>query len=188
MSAAPRISTKIPRKSRYIYGGKLYPHNGATTTKLLSPDVTLSAESTRYLWCHALHEQSQPFTQLTLPGVRFTRLTGKKSLFKEILYGIKFTVVLQTESRFTLFVFISRNLFTLCSAFWKEQGRMFYFNDALNKFDYGYIGVRHLVKKHVGYSFRLPASDILYELSNRQDNTYHNLWYISRWNGTKDQW
>ena len=34
--------------------------------------------------------------------------------------------------------------------------------------------------RHIGYSFRLAASVLLYALSHRQDNTYHSLCYTSR--------
>ena len=33
---------------------------------------------------------------------------------------------------------------------------------------------------HIGYSFRLAASVLLYASSHRQDNTYHSLCYTSR--------
>ena len=34
--------------------------------------------------------------------------------------------------------------------------------------------------RHMGYSFRLTASVLLYALSHRQDSTYHGLYYTSR--------
>ena len=34
--------------------------------------------------------------------------------------------------------------------------------------------------RHIGYSFRLTARDLLYAPSHRQDNTYHGLCYTSR--------
>ena len=34
--------------------------------------------------------------------------------------------------------------------------------------------------RHMGYSFRLAASVLLYAPSNRQDSTYHCLCYTSR--------
>ena len=40
-------------------------------------------------------------------------------------------------------------------------------------------GVRHMVKDHIGYSFRLTARVLLYAPSHRQDNTYHGLCYTS---------
>ena len=33
----------------------------------------------------------------------------------------------------------------------------------------------------MGYSFRLAGRVLLYASSHRQDNTYHGLWYTSRW-------
>ena len=34
--------------------------------------------------------------------------------------------------------------------------------------------------RHMGYSFRLTARVLLYAPSQRQDSTYHDLWYTSR--------
>ena len=34
--------------------------------------------------------------------------------------------------------------------------------------------------RHMGYSYRLTARVLLYAPSNRQDNTYHGLYYTSR--------
>ena len=54
------------------------------------------------------------------------------------------------------------------------------FNDALNTFYLRLYGVRHMVKDHIGYSYRLTARVLLYAPSHRQDNTYHGLCYTSR--------
>ena len=73
----------------------------------------------------------------------------------------------------------------------KKEGNVL-FNDALNTFYLRLYGVRHMVKdhsdsegeetlcRHIGYSFWLAARVLLYAPSNRQDNTYHGLWYTSR--------
>ena len=34
--------------------------------------------------------------------------------------------------------------------------------------------------RHIGYSYQLTATVLLYASSNRQDNTYHSLCYTSR--------
>ena len=64
------------------------------------------------------------------------------------------------------------------------------FNDALNTFYLRLYGVGHMVKdhsvreetrcRHMGYSFRLTASVLLYAPYHRQDSTYHGLCYTSR--------
>ena len=65
------------------------------------------------------------------------------------------------------------------------------FIDALITFYLPLYGVGHMVKDHsdsekgnqlgnMGYSFRLAARVLLYAPSNRQDSTYHGLWYTSR--------
>ena len=71
---------------------------------------------------------------------------------------------------------------------WKEGNVLF--NDALNTFYLRLYGVKHMVKdhsdreetrcRHMGYSFRLTARDLLYAPSHRQDSTYHGLCYTSR--------
>ena len=91
---------------------------------------------------------------------------------------------------------------TLCSFFtsllpqWnvkygRKEGNIL-FNDALNTFYfYGYMAsdiwlrtiliVRKETRcRHIGYSFRLTASVLLYAPSHRQDSTYHGLCYTSR--------
>ena len=74
----------------------------------------------------------------------------------------------------------------------KKEGRKYLINDTLNTFYLWLYGVRHMVKDHsdsegeetlcchIGYSFWLAARVLLYVPSNRQDNTYHGLWYTSR--------
>ena len=57
------------------------------------------------------------------------------------------------------------------------------FNDALNTF-YLRKKTNQKVREetrccHMGYSFRLSASDLLYALSHRQDSTYHSMCYTS---------
>ena len=55
------------------------------------------------------------------------------------------------------------------------------FNDALNTFSYGYMASDIWLRtRHMGYSFRLAASVLLYAPSHRQDSTYHGLCYTSR--------
>ena len=66
----------------------------------------------------------------------------------------------------------------------------FVFNDAFNTFYLRLYGVGHMVKDlsarkethcrhYMRYSFQLAASDNLYAPSNRQDSTYHGLYYTS---------
>ena len=62
---------------------------------------------------------------------------------------------------------------------WRKGGNIL-FNDALNTLYLRLYGVRHMVKDHMGYSFRLAAKILLYASSHRQDNTYHGLCYTSR--------
>ena len=54
------------------------------------------------------------------------------------------------------------------------------FNDARNTFYLRLSGVRHMVKDHKGYSFRLAARVLLDASSHRQECTYHSLCYTSR--------
>ena len=73
------------------------------------------------------------------------------------------------------------------------EGRkeMFYLTTHSTHFIYGYmesdiwLRTTQIVSeetrcRHMGYSFRLAARDILYASSHRQDNTYHGLCYSSR--------
>ena len=68
---------------------------------------------------------------------------------------------------------------------------MFYLTTHSTHFIYGYMAsdiwlrTIQIVRKetrcrHIGYSNRLTARDILYVPSHRQDNTYHGLCYTSR--------
>ena len=68
---------------------------------------------------------------------------------------------------------------------------MFYLTTHSTHFIYGYtasdIWLRTImiVRKetrcrHIGYSYRLTARDLLYASSHRQDSTYHGLCYTSR--------
>ena len=68
---------------------------------------------------------------------------------------------------------------------------MFYLTTHSTHFIYGYMAsdiwlrtiliVRKETRcRHIGYSYRLAARDILYAPSHRQDNTYHSLCYTSR--------
>ena len=70
-------------------------------------------------------------------------------------------------------------------------GEMFYLTMHSTHFIYGYMAsdiwlrtiliVRKETRcRHIGYSYRLVAKDLLYAPSHRQDNTYHGLWYTSR--------
>ena len=72
-----------------------------------------------------------------------------------------------------------------------QRERYVLFNDALNTFCQRLYGVRHMVMdhsdsetgnplRHIGYSYRLTATVLLYAPSYRQDNTYHGLCYTSR--------
>ena len=73
------------------------------------------------------------------------------------------------------------------------EGRkeMFYLTTHSTHFIYGYmvsdiwlrtilIGRKETHCRHIGYSFRLTATVLLYAPSHRQDNTYHGLCYTSR--------
>ena len=68
---------------------------------------------------------------------------------------------------------------------------MFYLTTHSTHFIYGYMAsdiwlrtiqiVREETRcRHIGYSYRLTASVLLYAPSHRQDNTYHGLCYTSR--------
>ena len=72
----------------------------------------------------------------------------------------------------------------------KDRKEMFYLTTHSTHFIYGYmvsdIWLRTIliVRKqtrccHIGYSFRLTASVLLYASSHRQDSTYHSLCYTS---------
>ena len=63
-------------------------------------------------------------------------------------------------------------------------------HNTLNTFYLRLYGIRHMVKDHsdsgrgnrcchMGYSFRLTATVLLYAPSHRQDSTYHSLCYTS---------
>ena len=67
---------------------------------------------------------------------------------------------------------------------------MFYLTTHSTHFIYGYMAsdiwlrtiliVRKETRcRHIGYSYRLAARDLLYAPSHRQDNTYHSLYYTS---------
>ena len=67
---------------------------------------------------------------------------------------------------------------------------MFYLTTHSTHFIYGYMAsdtwlrtiliVRKETRcRHIGYSYRLAASVLLYAPSHRQDNTYHGLFYTS---------
>ena len=71
------------------------------------------------------------------------------------------------------------------------EGEMFYLTTHSTHFIYGYMAsdiwlrtiliVRRETRcRHIGYSYRLTASVLLYAPSHRQDNTYHGLCYTSR--------
>ena len=73
----------------------------------------------------------------------------------------------------------------------EREREMFYLTTHSTHFIYGYmasdIWLRTIliVKKetrcrHIGYSYRLTASVLLYAPSHRKDNTYHSLCYTSR--------
>ena len=74
-----------------------------------------------------------------------------------------------------------------------KEGRkeMFYLTTHSTHFIYGYMAsdiwlrtiliVRKETRcRHIGYSFRLTASVLLYAPSHRQGSTYHGLCYTSR--------
>ena len=73
----------------------------------------------------------------------------------------------------------------------RKEGNIL-FNDALNTFFiYGYMASdiwlrtilivrKETLCRHLGYSFRLTASVLLYAPSHRQDSTYHGLCYTRR--------
>ena len=73
------------------------------------------------------------------------------------------------------------------------EGRkeMFHLTTHSTHFIYGYmaseiwlrttqIAREETLCRHMGYSFRLAATVLLYASSHRQDNTYHGLCYTSR--------
>ena len=73
----------------------------------------------------------------------------------------------------------------------REREKMFYLTMHSTHFIYGYMDSdiwlrtilivrKKTLCRHIGYSYRLAAKDILYAPSHRQDNTYHGLCYTSR--------
>ena len=73
----------------------------------------------------------------------------------------------------------------------QREREMFYLTTHSTHFIYGYMAsdiwlrtiliVRKETRcRHIGYSYRLAARDLLYTPSHRQDNTYHCLYYTSR--------
>ena len=77
--------------------------------------------------------------------------------------------------------------------FISPQGRkeMFYLTTHSTHFNLRLYGIGHMITdhsdseretccRHMGYSFRLTARDLLYALSHRHDRTYHSLCYTSR--------
>ena len=72
-----------------------------------------------------------------------------------------------------------------------REREMFYLTTHSTQFIYGYMAsdiwlrtiliVRKETRcRHIGYSYRLTASVLLYAPFHRQDNTYHGLCYTSR--------
>ena len=84
------------------------------------------------------------------------------------------------------------NIKTKLPAVLREREReMCYLTTHSTHFIYGYMAsdiwlrtiliVRKETRcRHIGYSYRLTARDLLYAPSHRQDNTYHGLCYTSR--------
>ena len=75
--------------------------------------------------------------------------------------------------------------------FKRERERKFYLTTHSTHFIYGYMASdiwlrtilivrKETCCRHIGYSYRLTASVLLYSPSHRQDNTYHSLCYTSR--------
>ena len=75
----------------------------------------------------------------------------------------------------------------------RKEGRkeMFYLTTHSTHFIYGYMAsdiwlrtilivIKETRSRHIGYSYRLAARDLLYAPSHRQDSTYHDLCYTSR--------
>ena len=73
----------------------------------------------------------------------------------------------------------------------EREREMFYLTTHSTHFIYGYMAsdiwlrtiliVRKETRcRHIGYSYRLAARDLLYAPSHRHDNTYHGLYYTSR--------
>ena len=73
----------------------------------------------------------------------------------------------------------------------RREREMFYLTTHSTHFIYSYMAsdiwlrtiliVRKETRcRHIGYSYRLAARDLLYAPSHRQDNTYHGLYYTSR--------
>ena len=76
---------------------------------------------------------------------------------------------------------------TICD---KRESEMFYLTTHSTHFIYSYMAsdiwlrtiliVRKETRcRHIGYSYRLAARDLLYAPSHRQDNTYHGLCHTS---------
>ena len=84
---------------------------------------------------------------------------------------------------------IHKRFHWLCVCTCVKEGNIL-FNDTLNTFYLRLYSVIHMVKttqiareetccRHMGYSFRLTASVLLYAPFHRQDTTYHSLCYTS---------
>ena len=85
----------------------------------------------------------------------------------------------------------NRKLNVLSASLNRERKGIFYLTTHSTHFIYGYMAsdtwlrtiliVRKETRcRHMGYSFRLTASVLLYAPSNRQDSTYHCLCYTIR--------
>ena len=68
----------------------------------------------------------------------------------------------------------------------EREREMFYLTTHSTHFIYGYMASDILIVRketrcrHIGYSYRLTARNLLYAPSHRHDSTYHGLCYTSR--------
>ena len=83
-------------------------------------------------------------------------------------------------------------VFSITTIYFSTQGKeIFYLTTYSTHFIYGYMASdiwlrtilivrKETCCRHIGYSFRLTATILLYAPSHRQDSTYHSLCYTSR--------
>ena len=90
----------------------------------------------------------------------------------------------------TIFYFLVKP-YKRCDLAILGKKEMFYLTTHSTHFIYGYMvsdiwyRTTHIAReetrcRHIGYSFRFAASDLLHGSPHRQDNTYHGLCYTSR--------
>ena len=114
-------------------------------------------------------------------------MDGKKEGRKE---GRKEMFYLTTYSKRFIYGYMASDIW-LRTILIEREKEMFYLMMHSTHFIYGYmasdIWLRTILIvreetccRHIGYSFRLSASVLLYAPSHRQDSTYHGLCYTSR--------